>query len=103
MEFIVKPPALIILKYLAKYNNQEVVGTIKSTLGYQVKQIDSILEKLISDGYLTFFTKIQSLSIRKGELFYPSAFKISSLWIFEFGFLNILKITPFSSIKKVVR
>jgi hypothetical protein len=32
MEFIVRPPALIILKYLAKYNNPGVVGKIKSIL-----------------------------------------------------------------------
>lgn len=53
MEFIVKPPALIILKYLATCKNQQIVGRIKSTLSSQVKQIDSILQKLIRDGYLT--------------------------------------------------
>lgn len=53
MEFIIKAPALIILKYLAKHNNQEIVGRIKSNLSSQVKQINFILEKLINDGYLT--------------------------------------------------
>jgi hypothetical protein len=53
MEFIVKPPALIILKYLSKSHKQEVVGRIKRSLVSQVKKIDSILERLINDGYIT--------------------------------------------------
>jgi hypothetical protein len=51
---------------------------------------------------LNFFTTNKEI-IQISVFIYEIAFKISSLWIFDLGFLKILKIIPFSSIKKVVR
>ena len=62
MEFLFKPPALIILKYLSRNNNKAIKGNLKSSLASRIRQIDSVLDTMVVSGDITIAEAIVSLT-----------------------------------------
>jgi len=64
MIFSIKPPALIVLKYLSKTNIDLSIGNIKTKLASQIKpkDFDSIFKNLKEDGYISISKAMVSLT-----------------------------------------
>ena len=83
MEFLVKPPDLIILKYLSINNNKAETPKLKRDLVGKVKEINNILDSLWLKGYIEISTDM-IVSLSQAAIDYLSEYdNFGSEYIFE--------------------
>lgn len=82
MVLTVKPPQLIILKYLSKRGNEESFGRIKNDLFSQIKNFQLIFDSLVSDKFIE--RSCATVSLNQKSIEYITAYdNFGSEHIFE--------------------